>query len=762
VGKSWARTASLLLVLFALALTARCLNYSQIFSPQGVLYFGVDPYYHVRRSILTALDYPQVPRFDSYSGFPRGMESHFAPLWDITVASLALLHDSVAADPVPEGSTAPQLGGNSSLENAVRFWSAILPPVLGAFTVILTYFVARLLVSPLLAFMGALLLAVTPAHLDYTLLGRPDHHVLESLLTTLSVFLYMYLLATKGTKRNLPCCLLLGLSLAAAILSSVQCILFAALIALYSYIYAIRMPSEGEGHAASMLKTFGSMLIFLIAGTALTLPGNLLEFHYDRPSLYQIAALILLCVPLAAFQIWRSRDQISRLTGMTVLTAIAVGWTAMLGILLVPTLRGLNFIGRTAEWIGDVQDAYPLLLVGGELNLIWPIGQLGLVWLGLPLWIALGLPAAKEQKEPWTFLIFWTVATFTLSLYQVRFLYFFATAIPCLFVAALSRFNRSVPNLRSAPAGRTRLLSLGVFIVFPIALQSPAIWALTARIDLHSIDADVVDACLWLKERTPATSHLYQPNLKPEYGVLSHWDLGNQVILLGERPAVATASHQANMEGIEESIRFFLSQKEQYATRILERNGARYVLTESRVGDFNNQAPIIGKQGSYSITETVDGQRIFRLTDLFQKSMYAQLHLHDGTGTEENAPLERFRLVYESPRREAGFMGIHHVKIFELVPAALLRGCGQAGEQIELVVQLATQQGREFQYRRKIRAPDNGCFSISIPYSTDPPAGYVRVKPPVLVQGETLHETLQEIPEAAVLEGREIALSQQF
>ena len=129
-------------MLFALALAARCLNYSHIFSPQGILYFGVDPYYHVRRSILTALDYPQVPRFDSYSGVPRGMESHFAPLWDITVASLALLHDSVAADQVPEGSTAPQLGGNSSLENAVRFWSAILPPVLGAVTVILTYFVA--------------------------------------------------------------------------------------------------------------------------------------------------------------------------------------------------------------------------------------------------------------------------------------------------------------------------------------------------------------------------------------------------------------------------------------------------------------------------------------------------------------------------------------------------------------------------------------------------------------------------------------------
>ena len=463
MGRERILTVAALLIVLVAAFAARCLNYREVFTSRGVLLYGIDSYYHTRRSVLTALDYPHVPRFDYYSGFPRGMESHFAPLWDILSASVALTDYWLLGESTHRQSIHSAEIRNPYLEASVREWSTLLPPIFGALTAALVYLIARQLVPPFLSLLAALLLAFSPAHVDYTLLGRPDHHVLESFLSTLAIFLFLSILNCKGSSGavTMHSCAL-GLTFALALLSSVQCLLFVALIALYTYLEVFFRDSElGVGLANTLLTSLLFSLFFFSAGTLLTLPQYLFQFHYDRPSLYQLGVLMSLMLPLLWLRLWTRQRLTSRQFSLYLTAAVA--WVVLLVALLAPTLRGLSFIGRDRAWISDVQDAYPLIFVGDNLNLVWPSGQLGLAWLGLPLWMVLVLSSSRMNGKGQQFTVFWAGFTFLLCLYQVRFVYFFSAALCCVLVLALERLRLSILGavIRLAPTTRRAASTFG-------------------------------------------------------------------------------------------------------------------------------------------------------------------------------------------------------------------------------------------------------------------------------------------------------------
>jgi asparagine N-glycosylation enzyme membrane subunit Stt3 len=83
--KRWGLLGRALLI-YAVALALRLRNVRGVFLGDRVLFGYDDPYYHLRRIILTLQHFPRVPAFDSYTNFPDGAVITWPPGFDLLVS----------------------------------------------------------------------------------------------------------------------------------------------------------------------------------------------------------------------------------------------------------------------------------------------------------------------------------------------------------------------------------------------------------------------------------------------------------------------------------------------------------------------------------------------------------------------------------------------------------------------------------------------------------------------------------------------------
>lgn len=129
-----------------------------------------------------------------------------------------------------------------------------------------------------------------------------------------------------------------------------------------------------------------------------------------------------------------------------------------------------------------------------------------------------------------------------------------------------------------------------------------------------------------------------------------------------------------------------------------------------------------------------------------------------------SAPLEalgHYRLVHES-QSSVTSNGQKYVKIFEHVPGATITGQASPGSEVVISVPIATNRGRNFEYRQSTVADSNGSFSLVVPYSTEGPASWSTnfdagpIGPYTLKAGGVQYEV--RVPEGAVIVGSSIAI----
>jgi dolichyl-diphosphooligosaccharide--protein glycosyltransferase len=146
------------------AAAVRSLNHAGVFTGGDVILWEVDPFYHVRRIWLTVLHYPHVPVFDPYLCFPEGAVCPWPPGFDFALATLVKV-----------------LAGPAAGLLDVKTITAWAIPWLGGITCAVAAWRAGRLWGSAAALAAGLALAVTPAQVDVGLIGRVDHHVIESL-----------------------------------------------------------------------------------------------------------------------------------------------------------------------------------------------------------------------------------------------------------------------------------------------------------------------------------------------------------------------------------------------------------------------------------------------------------------------------------------------------------------------------------------------------------------------------------------------------
>ena len=179
---------TLLALIFGLSLYIRALPYDSIFSGAFVRFGGNDPWYNMRLVENTLHNFPHRIYFDALSQYPHGTIIPFAPLFDYSLAVIIWL--------IGLGNPYATLG-----EHGIEVIGAWFPAVLGALTVIPVYFIGKELLGRNAGILSAALIAILPGQfLSRSLLGFTDHHVAETLFSTIAML--FLILAIKSAKEN--------------------------------------------------------------------------------------------------------------------------------------------------------------------------------------------------------------------------------------------------------------------------------------------------------------------------------------------------------------------------------------------------------------------------------------------------------------------------------------------------------------------------------------------------------------------------------
>ena len=248
---------------FGIALYFRvCLPYDQVFSGDWIKFTGVDGYYHMRLVDNLVQNFPHRIGFDVYTYFPYGSAVSWLPFFDWLLAGIIWL-----------------IGLGSPTQHTIDVIGAYFPAVLGALTVIPVYFIGKELFNRWVGVISAGMIAVLPGEfLGRSILGFTDHHVAETLFTTITI-LFLILAVKSARQRQLTFnhikfrdwatstkpliySLLTGIFLGIYLITWAGALLFVFIIFVYFVIQFIINDLRGE--ATEYLGIIGTIL-FLVA-----------------------------------------------------------------------------------------------------------------------------------------------------------------------------------------------------------------------------------------------------------------------------------------------------------------------------------------------------------------------------------------------------------------------------------------------------------------------------------------------------------------
>jgi len=694
-----------------LALLIRCPNWGSTFPEPGRVVFSFsDPFYHMRRVSLAFEHFPRLPTLDFYSNFPEGAVEVWPPLFDQILIAFAWL-----------------IGLGHPSPYQIEIAGALAPPLLGVLTVLSVAFFARRLFGARAGWIAAFLLAFMPAHVNHSLLGRPDHHVVEVLFYTLAAGSFMLAVRTSGKHGRIAFkpVIASGVFLASAILSSVVTIgliLPGVLFFIWTRLSRWRdQKFPGLLTRTLFLSTF-TTLVLVTPIALMSLRSRVGSFDYEHLSLFQPLVLTSVLVLTGIFLV---TDRLTALTrAQKTLGAFIVSSLLFPVLLSIPAIRetflgSVGFLARANPILAQVHEAQPLLKVGGSWSLIHAWGNFAFLGVLLPLSIA--MLYAKNRKGGRArleihFLIGWMLVTLALALAQIRFASWLAIPLVLIHSAALAKWW---DRLEKRSWGWIGALTL-ILAITPLCgtLQQSL-----ARSHVPTTDQQQTFA--WLRTHTAEAGDFYLAGTKPKWGVMAPWDLGHPLMYISQRPVISDNF----LWNAAKSVNFFITQDIQEAYRILQYNQARYILTTRMPPTENHFLSFVriygDTQAAYmSFSARPGGKVEIHFKERFYKTLYARLHLFDANrgqaeGTTVEA-LDRVRLVYESATAVIGMERIptRGSKIFEFVPGARLSGPAAPGTKITVICPVRTNHLREFSWITETLAGPDGVFHVRLPYAT--------------------------------------------
>lgn len=500
-------------VLLLVALALRLAGAAAAFDGGELVTLDGDSLYHLRRMRLIAEQFPGVPWIDPHIAWPAGAPIPWAAGFDLLGAGLIVLGRAA--------------GGPAGGDLLV----AALCPLLGVAVVAAVVELALALRpkgpgrrSGALA--AGILAALLPQGVAISRYGRIDHHVAEALAMLL---LARWALAAlppwdeEAPRRRLFRELAGGVISAGAVLVFTGSPLYVALVVPLLAGAALvreRPAIMGSGGPGLLL---GAALASVASAPAVAAHGRTFAFGFPswlQPLLLAAAGLVLCAVAAVGARVAPGRRRVGAVAaGLVVL--------ALLGAVVVPQGVGQAVAGvrewllKSDPWLRAIDEFQPLFAgPGGRTAGV--IRFFGIAGLATPLVLPLAWWAVRAASPARAAGFLWLATVLAgLTLLQVRFGRVF---VPFLALAAGLALAWMAARLR--PTGR--LASLAP-VIASLALLDPAVRAAPGT-TLDPVPNAMVEAARELRGR-PAG---------PNPGVMTPWDLANEVLVLADRPVVVT------------------------------------------------------------------------------------------------------------------------------------------------------------------------------------------------------------------------------
>lgn len=679
---------------------------------------------------LIARDYPSLPMFDWFANFPWGMKTQLPPLWAFIEASFALAVGKISGLSV--GSSA-----------------ALAPVVAGLLFCVPAYVATKTLFGKAAGHSAVLLGLFLPVVSVASSVGMVDHHVADLLLymTTMALLIVAAKhYADKDKAKATVFSALAGLAIAFTLLISLSSILIVVILGIV-FLLGFLLLSKDERNASLhiglvSLGTSGGLLLLL----SLSTPWFSKSLSFHGLSLMQPGLLLGFSALIVGSAI------IDLLSGENAKRPWFLGsffCLILLVALAIPHTRDQIVLGFFRS-IGS----YPL---GRETVELQPLFQDGvhqvffsILLYVMPLGFALSLKDAITSKRltfgVLLFLTWFVVGGFYVALVRY-FRHLFAPAAVMalgILIAKLGLYTgRKLEPLAKRWGSQKIRFAAWLAIV---AVLSVYLFAALLSIR-NPAGSNRTEMLGWIKDNTPKVSGYYDPSVKPEYGIVATWSLGELAQLVSERPTLATGNQETGIQGIKTLFRFFQSKSEEEAVDLMAENKLRYVWLDNQYPAWVGELDKVGQSGP-------DPRQIaYRESSIDPRMTNVRLYRFFGGGDAASGmePLQHFRLlnvVSGGAERPNVF--------FELVSGASLKVRSKQGTRVTVSTRIEIEDSGMFEWKLGREIGDSGVVEVSLPYPTESPQYPVKAKPYVVSIDKS--STVLYVSERDVATGAELTL----
>jgi len=702
-----------------LALLLRALPFTNVFHAGQVVFAPADAMYHVRRSYYTFANWPGVLLSDPYINYPDGAPVPWSPLPDVIAGTIA----------------AAFAGGDAGFERILAWW----PAFVGALGALPIYWIARTFASRGVAVLAGGIYALLPISVAYGRVGNPDHHVSAAAVGACLLLVCAKLLVAAPTPgsgesgnagEESPgwvsarlARLAIGLAVVrAALLLTWHGSLLYIGIAEALLLLSAALTGRREVHAVHALSSLGTLAILL--PILAVLPTPLLGL-YSSIALSRLHVIAVAAGGVVAFAgWWRARsvasggDRSGPLARVAML--VGVGVVFLLAVFALPGPRegiepALRFLTMTDAAGSSTVEQFALFPIFGRSRAAATVNSWGGFAYLIPL-APVALIVWGRRIEPALRPAVWLVAAWAgvfgiLALTQLRYGNDVAAAA-CVGFAIGGEQLRAALARRVPQAVAVLAVAVLVFgLLRPVIVNLYFPWARRAAIALTAGPGEPgprLNTVGWSLHRflvavravTPETSGYATPNERPEYGIVSHANLGHALQWVARRATPTDPFWEyIGPENWDRAFGLLAAPSEREAVRLSRELNARYVAVSP-----SPESDLLAHQLFYA----------------------------DGLRRGRQPALRHFRLVTEGPRGGRPIQRLYEgageapkitvpYKLFEIVPGARLEIAAAAGSIVEASLGVRTPAKREFVFRTVTRADADGIARLHVPYANPSP-----------------------------------------
>ncbi len=661
--------AVLLLTIIALAI--RLLPMGDLIGT-GDMIAGPDAWYNLRL-VEVLLASGGFIFFEPMTLFPYGQDIVWGPLFTYISALFGMFAGEA---------------GRTALIDAVSW----VPAVLGCLMVPVMFFLGKKLGDWKTGLLAGLFIAVIGGQFfSRTLYGHFDHHVAETLFSTLFGMCYVLALTSLHGKEiscknpaSLKLPLILGIISGVAYLLGLMTMttlvvfgLFAAVFTLVQFILDMKAGRQTEYLLVVNILTFGIAALGLLA-------YGIKNTGFSFTSYSSALVLVQILVILGTVFLYALQKIIAKIGKPWYIYLASLVGVAILGILglwlLLPDLFNSMLASLLQFFTNNETAATIQEMSSWSFDLAASAFNVGLL-LALGGFAVLVQQIIRNQNPAALFVLIWSLFMFLATVAHIRWEYFFAVNIALLSAVCVSwaisfaanevkkligkkqpvsaepkgkKAKKSVSSVSQKP-DVLKIGMLAVIVILAVIFTGisgvTAIQTSSAYGEVGGTEKDWIEATEWLAKGTPETGIDYYALYSREgfsypneaYGIMSWWDYGHYITTIGERIPNSNP-FQAGVSGTYGAAQVLTETDENAVAQKLNHLKTKYVMTDYQMAGSKFGAMAIWADTNlqttpyytYLLQQTTGGTYsvVTAQTEEYFNTLTVRLQNYDGSYTE--------------------------------------------------------------------------------------------------------------------------------